>query len=56
MSFMPNPGSVVRLDDGRIAIVTKAKAKGPDLVWTGTGEEEIAHIDQIVELIYEPPF
>jgi hypothetical protein len=54
MSFMPSPGSVVRLDDGSIAIVTAVTPDGKgDLAWDGKEEFGIS-IDSIVELIYEP--
>lgn len=55
MSFMPKPGSIVRLMDGRIAIVTAVAPPGDvvDRVWTGAAEEDISAWD-IAEVIHEP--
>ncbi len=57
MSFMPNPGAVVRLMDGRIGIVTKGTPRGDDdRVWVGTEEVNVDANRDISELIYEPEF
>ena len=55
MSFMPNPGSVVRLRDGRIAIVINVTPNGrADAAWTGT-EEVRVNAGDIATVFYEPP-
>lgn len=55
MSFMPNPGSFVKLKDGRYAVISSVKTKGPNLatVLLESGEEEIGAWD-IAEIIREP--
>lgn len=57
MSFMPNPGAVVRLADDHIGIVTKGTPRGDDdRVWVGTEEVKVSHINDIAEIIYEPEY
>jgi len=54
MSFMPNPGSLVRLKSGAIAIVTNVTPNGSgDAVWDGKDEFPITAWD-IVSVIHEP--
>lgn len=54
MSFMPNPGSVVRLRDGRIAIVVNVTPNGrADSAWTGTEEVKVSP-DDIATVFHEP--
>lgn len=53
MSFLPSPGSVVRLNDGRIGIVTKLTPLGDDdRVWVGAEEVSVTYRD-IDELIHD---
>lgn len=54
MSFMPNPGSVVRLTNGLVGVVTRVSPSGSDdRVWTGSAENQIT-ADDIAEVIHEP--
>lgn len=54
MSFMPNPGSVVKLRDGRIAIITSVTPDGSnDRMWNGQREERVVDHD-IWQIIHEP--
>ena len=51
MSLLPSPGSLVRLHDGRVGVVTKLTPKGDDdRVWVGTEEVSVTFLD-IAELI-----
>jgi hypothetical protein len=50
---MPTPGSLVRLIDGRVAVVSKITPKGDDdRVWTGLGEEP-SNARAIAEVIFD---
>ena len=54
MSFMPNIGSLVRLVDGRVGVVTKITPLGEDdRIWTGVAEERIS-FGSIREVLHEP--
>jgi len=54
VSFMPSPGSKVRLLNGRIAIVVKVTPDGrDDRVRTEHGHEERVTLDDIAEIIEE---
>lgn len=54
MSFMPSPGSLVRMNDGRIAVVSKAVPDGRDdrVVYTDGVEVRVNAWD-IDEIIWE---
>lgn len=56
MSFMPNPGSLVRLHNGEYALVTKVDPTGKDdrVVLLGTDYAMHGMAWEIAEVIHEP--
>lgn len=53
MSFMPSPGSVVRLKSGAIALITHITPLGDgDTAWDGQDEFPIS-VDDIASIIWE---
>jgi hypothetical protein len=55
MSFMPSPGSLVRLDDGAVAVVTKVTPGGGDdrVQRLGSTDEERITAWDIHEVLHE---
>lgn len=54
MSFMPSPGSFVRLADGSLGIISSVTPKGDDdRVLTVTHGEIPVTVDDIAEILWE---
>jgi hypothetical protein len=56
MSFMPNVGTVVRLDDGRVGVVSRFTPTGDDdRILFAAGHEERSDAGQIAEMLSPEP-